>query len=252
MNDRSCGKLPVRLLIIKVEPELLQPTNPSSSFVLVFDYLFTEGGSTAAVLTLHTVVLARVGRRCQIVWQDPRFGSIAETGRYVTVNNLSTISCFLPCFLLLFIYFSVLIAECFSSPYCFVRAAVICSSSASSTWTSCVICILPRLRIPFVFVLALHFSWLSIFFVGVLCSRMRYVISVAFNLPTYLAIIFLFLSVSQPVTTEFVSIWDQESGRTLGVLLKNHMSLGRNNGFNVTMTTTKNKRNYEMGQNRNK
>ena len=67
MNDRSCGKLPVRLLIIKVEPELLQPTNPSSSFVLVFDYLFTEGGSTAAVLTLHTVVLARVGRRCQIV-----------------------------------------------------------------------------------------------------------------------------------------------------------------------------------------
>ena len=76
---------------------------------------------------------------------------VAEAVGFVTIDGWSTI--FLPCVLLFFL-FSALMPVCFSSTCCFVRAAVICSSSASKNgyrsnpvaWPRgyvCVICIKP-------------------------------------------------------------------------------------------------------------
>ena len=115
----------------------------------------------------HLIPLpTRAATRCQMVWQGPRLGFVAESGRFVTMNALSTISCF--CALLpTFIIFSCLIPVCFIS-FVFLR---LCGSShllltvlPASTYVcystcSCVICILPHLGIP------LFFYSFSIFFV---------------------------------------------------------------------------------------
>ena len=86
-----------------------------------------------------------------------------------------------------FLLFSVLTPVCFSSSCCFVRAAVICSSSASKC--SCVFCTLPHLRIPFVFVVQVRRTEvfvLIIFFVALsfLVGVFVYPGSSAFDLPT--------------------------------------------------------------------
>ena len=85
---------------------------------------------------------------------------VAETGSFVTIDALSAIF-LLFCLASLFSYFSPPV--CFSPSCCFVRAAVICSSSASTC--SSAICILSHLRIPFVSIAI--FSVVLIFLVGV-------------------------------------------------------------------------------------
>ena len=72
----------------------------------------------------------------------------------------------------------------------------------------------------------------SIFFVT-LISRVAFFVvlsypgTLALDLPTLILWRPLVFSVSPSVTTEFVSLQDEESGRTLGVLLM----LGRKNGL---------------------
>ena len=115
----------------------------------------------------------RVGGRWQIVWQGPRLGFVAKTGRFVTYPRLEY-DCLLFALVLFFLFFSVLIPVCFSSWCRFVRAAVICSSSASSTCSFCFTCILPHVRIHFV-LFVLHFSQLLFSRLAcLLCSRTRY------------------------------------------------------------------------------
>ena len=112
---------------------------------------FVHGGGARQRQYWHLMpLLKRVGKIWQIVWQGPRFGFVAETGGALLLSTPGVrFHAFLPCFLLFF--FSVLIPVWFSSSYYFVRAAVIWSSSAS-TCSSCVIYILPRLRIPLAFI----------------------------------------------------------------------------------------------------
>ena len=142
---------------------------------------------------------------------------------------------FLPCFLH-FIFSPAWSRYVFSSSCCFVcaAAAVICYCTLSKNLIvrvilSCVICILFHLRSTRFF----HSS--SVFFVvpisrvtsSLLCSRTRYSInSTWFDYIDSLAT--NGFSVSLFVTTKFVSLQDEESGKTLGVLL---MSLGRKNGW---------------------
>ena len=98
--------------------------------------------------------------------------------------------------------------------------------------SACVICTLPHLGIlwfirrVFVFFVALISG--GVFFCCALVPG-----TLALDLPTLiLERGLVFFSVSLSVTTEFVSLYDEGSGRTLGVLLM--MSLGRKNErFNV-------------------
>ena len=71
---------------------------------------------------------------------------------------------FLPCSLLSFSSFSLSLSQC-SSSSCFVRAAVICFSSASMC--SYVICILSHLKVTILFVCLILFFVILILLVGV-------------------------------------------------------------------------------------
>ena len=72
-----------------------------------------------------------------MVWQGPRLGFVAESGRFVTMNALSTISCF--CALLpTFLVFSFLIPVCFIF-FVFLRLSnsnylVLCSQQVRILW----------------------------------------------------------------------------------------------------------------------
>ena len=74
-----------------------------------------------------------------------------------------------------------------------------------------------------------------VFFVALISGRVFFVVlsyPVRLHLiclPWFFSEVCFFFSVSLSVTTEFVSLYDEESGRTLGVLLI--MSLGRKNGL---------------------
>ena len=97
-------------------------------------------------------------------------------------------------------FFSAFIPGCFSFSCCFVRAAVICFFSAS-TRSSCVICILSSLRIPFVLFVLFFVS--LIFLVGVFVVFFYPVHRHSICLRTLINSRFLFFvfSVSQSVTT---------------------------------------------------
>ena len=115
-----------------------------------------------------------------MVWQGPRLGYVAETGRFVTVDALSTISCF--CALLpIFRIFSCLIPVlvCLSSSCSFVCASVICYSqplriirSTCSFLCHVVSCLISKFICfySFVIILVVLISrWRCL-----LCSRTRY------------------------------------------------------------------------------
>ena len=106
--------------------------NPRTQVILSGFRWSVHGGGARQRQHWHFIPLwIRAGRRWQIVWQGPRFGFVAETGRFVTTDAMSTISC--PCALLpSSSLFSVLTRVCFSSSYSFVRTAVICSTPASA------------------------------------------------------------------------------------------------------------------------
>ena len=85
-NGRSCGKVPVRLISgtwVATAPE-------SWKFFLVFIDLFAGGARQRQ--QWHLIPLpTRAGRRWQMVLQCPRLGFVAETGRIVAMDALSTI-----------------------------------------------------------------------------------------------------------------------------------------------------------------
>ena len=63
------------------------------------------GGSTAAARTLDTVADER-GRRWQMVWQGPRLGFVAETGRFIAMETAWVrFSCLLTTWLVSFFWF---------------------------------------------------------------------------------------------------------------------------------------------------
>ena len=86
---------------------------------------------------------------------------VAETGSFVTIDALSAIF-LLFCLASLFSYFSPPV--CFSPSCCFVRAAVICSSSASTC--SCDVCILSHGMVPFVLLFIFRIINKSFCFLG--------------------------------------------------------------------------------------
>ena len=136
---------------------MLPPPSPLS-FVWFWLICSRKGGSTAAVVTLDTAVDESRKKIADRVARFPtRLCSRDGKLRYYRRLEYDFLA-FLPC--LLQFFFSVLIPVCFSSWCRFVRAAVICSSSASSTCSFCFICILPRVRTHFV-LFVLYFSQLS-------------------------------------------------------------------------------------------
>ena len=133
-----------------------------------------------------------------MVWQGPRLGFVAETGRFVAVETLwvrfSCLLAFVPCFLLLVFRFSLL---CFFSlhpgMFIFFMSLRLCSSHlllSSSTYfivrvlPACVICTLPHLGI--VLFLLVYYFWVAS---SLLCSRTRYA-STWFAYLDYFAFVF--------------------------------------------------------------
>ena len=141
----------------------------SCQFCLFFVDLFARGGGRQRqLLQWYLIPLrTRAAIRWQMMWQGRRLGFVAETGRFVTVNDLSTISCFYCALLPTFLFSpACLIPVCLSSrSFVFLR---LCSSShllltalSASTYfmvrvlsfwcMSLNICILPHLGIPALF-----------------------------------------------------------------------------------------------------
>ena len=103
-----------------------------SSALVCFSLICSRGGEARQQQQWHLIPLPTRAGRWQMVWQCPRLGFLAETGRFVTLRDaLSTIFllAFVPCFLLVvfrfsFLYFFSCTAVCLSSSYPFVCAAI--------------------------------------------------------------------------------------------------------------------------------
>ena len=130
---------------------MLQPPSPSS-VVWISLICSWGGGSIAAAVTLDTVADESRNKMADGVTRSPA-RLVAESGRFVTMNALSTISCF--CALLpTFLIFSFLIPVCFIF-FVFLRLGssshllLLYSQQVRIYSTcSCVMCILPHLRNP--------------------------------------------------------------------------------------------------------
>ena len=104
------------------------------------DFFAGGGGSTTAAVTLDAVADESM-KMAEIVWQGPRLGFVAETGRFVAmysgVDALNTIflllclASYFSFFVFLFFLFLILscIPVCLSSSYPVACAAAICYSS---------------------------------------------------------------------------------------------------------------------------
>ena len=121
----------------------------------------------------------RAGRKWQMVWQGPRLGFVAETGRFVAMEGVRFLACLFPCALLpssrfsffvfrFFSFFFPCISVCLSASCPFVCAASICySQQVLGTCfilrfrSACIICTLPHLGILLFFI---RLVFLSIFF----------------------------------------------------------------------------------------
>ena len=161
---------------------MLQPTNPSS-FAWVSLICSRRGGSTAAVLALDTAVEESRKKMADRVARSPvrlcsRDGKICYYRRleydFLFLNLASY-------FLFLSFFLSVRVRVCFSSSCYFVRAAVICSTLAS-TCVLLVICIPPYLIIPFASFVLHFFVFLVILGRRVCCALVSD--TLAFDLPT--------------------------------------------------------------------
>ena len=86
----------------------------------------------------------RAGRRWQMVWQGPRLGFVAETGRFVAMETpwvrFSCLLAFVPCFLLFVFRFSFLSFLNFfpSSRYVYVLRVPSSVQQPSATLSKCV------------------------------------------------------------------------------------------------------------------
>ena len=167
-NGRSCGKIPVRLISgtwVATAPE-------SRQFCLVFVDLFAGGGARQRQ-QWHLIPLpTRAGIRWQMVWQGPRLGFVAETGRFVAMETpwvrFSCLLAFVPCFLLfVFLFFLFLFFSLHPGMFIFFVSLRLCSShlllSASTYFivrvlSACVICTLPHLGILLFFIRLVFFS----------------------------------------------------------------------------------------------
>ena len=150
-----------------------------------------------------------------MVWQGPRLGFVAESGRFVTMNAMSTISCF--CALLpTFLVFSFLIPACFI----FFVLLRLCNSSHLLLFIlysqqvriivrviSSFICILPHLGILFCYSFINGFFFSKFLFLGwrfFCCALVPG--TLALDLPTWMLYVATCgFSLSQSVTIEFVS-----------------------------------------------
>ena len=163
-NGRSCGKVRVRLISgtwVATAPE-------SGQFCLVFVDLFA-GGWARQRQQWHSISLLTRARRWQMVWQSPRLGFVAETGKFVAMETpWVRFSClkFVPCFLLFF-FFSFF-SYSFLHPGMFIffvflrlrSSHLILSVSTSSivrVLSACVICTLPHPGILLFFIRSFFF-----------------------------------------------------------------------------------------------
>ena len=138
-------------------------------FCLVFDDLFTEGGLDSG--SSDTWYYCRREQEDDVVWQGPRLGFVAETGRFVAMDALSTI------FLLLCLasYQVLFLVSRALSRYVPLRfPSSVQQSSATLQQVvrvlSCVVCILPHPVIPFVLFVYCFFVVLITWVACLLCS----------------------------------------------------------------------------------
>ena len=175
-----------------------------------------------------------------MVWQGPRLGFVTETGIFVAMA-LSTIFllALVPCSLLFVFRFSFVSFLIFFLASRHVYLLRVPSSvqqpcatlSKYVVYSSCSFCLLCHLyptpsRISFCFFIRLVFFFSQLLFLGwrfFCCALVPGKLALDLPISILQRLVFLCLT----VTTDFVSLQDEESGRTLGVLL---MSLGRKNG----------------------
>ena len=163
----------------------------------------------------HLIPLpTRAGRRWQMVWQGPRLGCIAETGRFVAMETpwvrFSCLLAFVPCFLLFFFrfcFFNIFFPH--AGMFIFFVSLRVCSShqllSASTYFivrvlSACVTCTLPHLGIILFFYSFSIFFRSSYFSGGVFFCCALVPGTLALDLPT-LILQRLVFSVSLSVTT---------------------------------------------------
>ena len=163
---------------------------------------FVYGGGARRQQWHFIPLPTRARRRWQIVWQDPRLGFVADTGRFVTMDTLVRFSRFcsmLPTSLI----FSFLIPVCLSFSCSLVCAAAICYSQQVRILqyvffllVSFVSYLISKLSCFYLFCV---FSWFY-FSGGVFCCALV-LGTLALDLPTLIISLLLFFSVSLSVTT---------------------------------------------------
>ena len=145
-----------------------------------------EGGSTAAAATRDSVANESRKKMGKMVWQGPRLGFVAETGRFVAMETPRVrFSCLLLCLASYFSFFVFLFFLSFfpASRYVYllrVPSSVQQPSAALSKYvfivrvlSACVICTLPHLGILF-FIRVVFFFRRSYFSGGVFFVVLSY------------------------------------------------------------------------------
>ena len=178
-------------------------TAPESWQFCSVSLICSRGGGGRQRQQWHLIPLPTRAGRWE-VWQGPRLGFVT-TGRFVTMDDWSTI------FLLLCLasYFFFQLSPALSRHVSFLCRWYPASISEFLSFYSC----------------SIFFSYLFLRWRFWLSSHTRYASTWAAYLDSLATFVF---SRSHCLTTEFVSLQDEESGRTLGVLL---LSLGRKNAF---------------------